>query len=199
MSLLDLLGDQLTGEPAAQIGKQLDMDEGSAGKAIAAALPVLMTALASNASRGDGAASLAGALERDHDGSILDNLSGFLGSPETGNGDGILRHALGGRRPAVEQELGRQTGLDLSQVTKLLPILAPIIMGALGRAKRQDSLDIDGLTAMLTGERQSAERGSGASLGAFATLLDSDADGDVTDDVAKMGVGLLSRFLKRRR
>ena len=44
-----------------------------------------------------------------------------------------------------------------------------------------------------------AERGSGTSLGAFAMLLDSDGDGDVKDDVAKMGMGLLNRFLKRRR
>jgi hypothetical protein len=199
MSLLDLLGDQLMGEPTAQIGQQLDMDEGSTGKAIAAALPVLMAALASNSTRQDGAASLAGALDRDHDGSILDNLTGFLSSPDASTGDGILKHALGGQRPAVEEELGRQTGLDLSQVAKLLPILAPIVMGALGRAKRQDSLDVGGLTNMLAGERQHAERGSGASLGAFAMLLDSDADGDVADDVAKMGMGLLGRFLKRRR
>lgn len=199
MPLLDLLGDQLAGEPTAQIGQQLGMDEGATSKAIAAALPMLMTALASSASRQDGAASLAGALDRDHDGSILDNISAFLRSPDTSTGDGILGHTLGGQRPAVEQELGRQTGLDLSQVAKLLPILAPIVMGALGRAKRQDSLDIGGLTAMLTGERQRAERGSGVSLGAFAALLDSDGDGDVKDDVAKMGMGLLGRLLKRRR
>lgn len=199
MSILDLLSDQLSGEPTARIGQQLGVDEASASKAVSAALPVLMTALAGNASRQGGVESLAGALDRDHDGSILDDLAGFLGSPDTANGDGILKHTLGGQRGAVEQELGRQTGLDLGAVTKLLPILAPIVMGALGRAKRQDSLDVGGLTSMLAGERQRAERGSTASLGAFAALLDTNADGSVTDDVAKAGMGLLGKFLRRRR
>ncbi|HSG81091.1 MAG TPA: DUF937 domain-containing protein [Gemmatimonadota bacterium] len=199
MSILDLLSDQLSGEPTARIGQQLGVDEASASTAVSAALPVLMTALAGNASRQGGVESLAGALDRDHDGSILDDLAGFLGNPDTANGDGILRHTLGGQRGAVEQELGRQTGLDLGAVTKLLPILAPIVMGALGRAKRQDSLDVGGLTSMLAGERQRAERGSSASLGAFAALLDTNADGAVTDDVAKAGMNLLGKFLRRRR
>ena len=198
MSLLDLLTDQLTGEPTAEIGRQLGTDESAAGKAIAAALPVLMTALASSASREGGAASLASALDRDHDGSVMDDLTGFLGNPKTEEGDGILKHTLGPQRAAVEQELGRQTGLDVSSVTKLLPILAPIVMGALGRAKRQDGLDVGGLTSMLAGERKSAEK-SAVSIDMFATLLDSDRDGQVADDVAEMGMSLLGKFLRRRR
>ena len=46
MALLDMLTDQLAGERTAQIGRQLGTDEGTAGKAIAAALPMLMGALA---------------------------------------------------------------------------------------------------------------------------------------------------------
>ncbi len=196
-SLLEMLSDQLSGDAKSQIGRQLGADEGTTSRAISAALPLLMSALAKNASRPDGAVSLAGALERDHDGSILDNLSGFLGSPESGTGEGILRHVLGGKRPAVERQLGQQTGLDMNTIAKLLPILAPIVMGALGRAKRQQNLDTGALTSMLAGERKRAE--SMGSLGGLASLIDADADGDITDDVAKAGIGLLGRLLKRRR
>jgi hypothetical protein len=196
-SLLDMLGDQLGGDVTSQIGRQLGADEGTTSRAISAALPMLMSALAKNASRPDGATSLAGALERDHDGSILDNLSGFLGSSESGPGEGILRHVLGGKRPAVERQLGQQTGLDMGTIAKLLPILAPIVMGALGKAKRQQNLDTGALTSMLAGERKRAD--SMGSLGGLASLIDSDADGDITDDVAKAGMGLLGRLLRRRR
>lgn len=199
MALLDMLTDQLAGERTAQIGRRLGTDEGTAGKAIAAALPLLMGALAKNASRSDGANSLAGALDRDHDGSVLDDLGGFLSSPDTRSGDGILRHTLGERRGAVEQELGRRTGIDTGSITQLLPILAPIVMGALGKAKRQDSLDTGGLVSMLSGEQRRADKMSSGTSDMLTMLLDSDRDGSVADDVAQAGIGFLGKLLRRRR
>jgi hypothetical protein len=142
---------------------------------------------------------LAGALDRDHDGSVLDDISGFLGNPDVGSGEGILGHALGARRGAVESELGRQTGLDMSTIGKLLPILAPLVMGALGRAKREQQLDVGGLASMLGGEREQADRMSAGSMGILAQLLDADNDGQVADDVAKLGGGLLGKLFGRRR
>ena len=95
MSLLDMLQSQLAGEPASQLGKQLGTDQTATQKAIGAALPALMAALAGNAARKEGASALANALEKDHDGGILDDLSGFLGKQDTRDGEGILKHALG--------------------------------------------------------------------------------------------------------
>jgi hypothetical protein len=62
MSLLDMLQSQLQGEPTAQLGRQLGAGEGATQKAIGAALPARMAALAGNASRQEGAAPLASAL-----------------------------------------------------------------------------------------------------------------------------------------
>jgi hypothetical protein len=199
MSLLDMLTEQLAGERTAQIGRRLGTDEGAASKAIGAALPLLMGALARNASRGAGANSLAGALDRDHDGSVLEDLGAFLNSPDTRSGDGILRHTFGERRLAVEQELGRRTGLDAGSIAQLLPILAPIVMGALGKAKRQDNLDTGDLVSMLSGERQRADSMSSGTSDMLTMLLDSDRDGSVADDVAQAGVGFLGKLLRRRR
>ncbi len=195
-SLLEMLTQQLGGDSTREISRQLGTDEGATGKAISAALPMLMGALARNASRPEGAQALAGALARDHDGSVLDNVAGFLKSPDTKAGDGILRHTLGAKRDAIQQQLGRETGLDAGAVTKLLPILAPLVMGALGRESRQKSLDVGALTNMLAGERKMAD--SSASLGGLASLLDADSDGQIADDVAKLGKGLLGKFLKGR-
>ena len=143
--------------------------------------------------------ALAGALDRDHDGSVLDDLGGFLSKPDTRSGDGILRHTLGEQRGAVEQELGRRSGVDAGSIAKLLPILAPVVMGALGKAKRQDNLDTGGLVSMLSGEEQRAEKMSSGTSGMLSMLLDSDRDGSITDDVAKHGMGFLGKLLRRRR
>ena len=195
MSLLDMLQDQLAGEPSAQIGKQLGTDQEGAQKAIGAALPALMAALAGNARRKEGAASLAQALEKDHDGGILDDLQGFLGRGDTREGEGILKHALGSRRGAVESEVAKQTGLDTGAISGLLPMLAPLVMGALGRQKKQQGLDMGGLASMLSGEGQRAKELAPGALGLLGGLLDDEGDGLDAGDLADAGKGLLGKLM----
>ncbi|KPJ95969.1 MAG: hypothetical protein AMS18_01945, partial [Gemmatimonas sp. SG8_17] len=133
-----------------------------------------------------------------HDGGVLDNLGGFLDSPDVDDGNGILGHLLGGRRNAVETGVSKASGVDLSMVTKLLPILAPIVMGALGRQKRQQNLDAGGLSSMLGSERKQMEQSSPAA-GILGQLLDEDGDGSIADDIAgKLGKGLLGGLFGRR-
>ena len=77
-NLLEMLSSQLGGENLKKISTQIGADEDSTKGALSAALPLLIGALTKNASSGDGADKLSGALSRDHDGSIMDNLSGFF-------------------------------------------------------------------------------------------------------------------------
>jgi hypothetical protein len=199
MSLLDMLQDQLTGEPAAHLGRQLGTDQAGAEKAVGAALPALMAALAGNSKRKGGASSLAAALDKDHDGGILDDLQGFLAKGDTKDGEGILKHALGPRRPAVESEVAKQTGLDMSAISGLLPMLAPIVMGALGREKRQKGLDVGALAGMLSGEGQRAKEMAPGALGMLGGLLDDEGDGLDAGDLADAGKKFLGGFLRGRK
>jgi hypothetical protein len=195
---MEMLTSQLGSGPAlGQLSQQLGADERSTQSALGAALPVLLGALARNSSRSGGAQALDRALER-HDGGVLDNLTGFLGAPDVDDGNGILGHVLGERRASVEAGVGKASGIDPSMIAKLLPILAPIVLGALGRQKRQQNLDVGGLTNLLGTERRHIEA-SGPDLGMLGQLLDQDGDGSVADDVAKIGGGLLGRLFGKRR
>lgn len=196
-SILDLVQSRLAGDEAARLGERIGTDSSTAQQAVQAALPAIVAALAGNARRPEGAANLARALEKDHSGGILDELSGFLSRGDTSDGEAILGHALGQRRPAVEAEVAKSTGLDMATVARLLPILAPIVMGALGRQKREGNLDAGGLAGMLAGERQKAQEMAPKGLGGLlGGLLDQDDDGldlgDITDAAGKLG-GLLNR------
>jgi len=82
-------------------------------------------------------------------------------------------------------------------MAKLLPMLAPIVMGAGGRQRRAQRMDATSLAGMLGAERQQMEQ-SNPGLGMLGKLLDQDGDGSVADDIAKMGRGLLGGLFKKR-
>jgi hypothetical protein len=159
-SILDMLSGHLGGEALDLIGSQLGADRSRVESAVPAALGGLMTGLARNAQSGDGASALASALSEDHDGSILDNLSGVLSAPEQSPGAGILGHVFGTRQGAVESALGQSTGLDPAAIGKLLAMLAPLVMGALGRRQREGGLNPGDLAGLLKEERRTSAGGA---------------------------------------
>lgn len=219
--IFDLLSGVMSSDNVQQISQQIGASPSQTQSAISAALPALLGGLQQQTKEPEQAQKLASALDRDHDGSLLDGIGGMLsglsgggdqsgpglggllgmagsmlaaapgpGSNKTTDGDGILGHILGGKRPAVEQGMAKASGLDLSQVTKLLPLLAPLVMGALGKAKQAGGLDAGGLGDLLGGVMQQmggngGNAGSGAG-GLLGGLLDSDGDGSIADDLAGM-------------
>lgn len=184
-----------------QVSRQVGANESVTGDAIAAVLPTLITALARNASEPAGAESLHEALAADHDGAVVDDLAGFLGQGgDPADGEAILGHVLGGQRPKVEQGLSRGTGIDMSVIQQLLPLLAPVVLEYLGREQRQRRLQPGDLSDYLQQERRTMEEQAPAeaNLGGLSSLLDMDRDGDVTDDAVRLGTGLLQSFLRGR-
>ncbi len=142
----DMLQQLLSGQ-ADQIGAKIGADPAQTQQAISAALPALLAGLQQQATPGSG---LQQAIEQDHDGSILDDISGYLNgtanlSPRTTDGEGILGHVLGDKQQPVAQALGSQTGLNSSTIMSLLPLLAPIVMGMLGKQARSGSNEGGGL------------------------------------------------------
>jgi hypothetical protein len=186
MPLLELLQQRLGGQAVDQISGKLGTDRGTTSNAIDAALPLLLTAIARNAGNPDRADSLARAVSEDHDGSVLDDVPGYLNQSENGPGAGILRHVLGGRQQTVENGLSQTTGLDAGNTGQLLMMLAPLVMGALGRVKRENQLDTNGLSTLLTGEQERIKESAPGVMGLVGRFLDQDKDGSFIDDVGRM-------------
>lgn len=194
-SMLEGLASALGGDTLGQLAGALGGNNDVIGKAVGAALPALLGGLAKNTQSGDGAASLLGALD-DHDGSVLDNLSGLFGSNDHSDGGKILGHIFGQRQDNVAKNVAKSSGLDLGAVMKLLPILAPVVLGWLGRRKQQENFSAADLAGMLQSERQEVDQDE--KLGGFMGMLDRDGDGDVDmQDLLGGGVGgnLLGKLL----
>ncbi len=200
---MDLLQGQLDDNVIEHLSQQI----GGASKEQTAAaadgiLSTLMAALAKNAAAPGGASALSAALDRDHDGSILDDVVGMMSgqrqaaNPSMLNGAGILKHVLGGKQGNVIEMISKMSGLQSGNAGNLLQILAPLVMGALGRQKRQQSLDDNGLSDFLNKSVNSAAN-QRAEMGVIGKLLDRDGDGSVMDDIAGMGMNILGKFLRK--
>ena len=159
--LMDTLNELL--EPqTGQISTRIGADETKTRSALHAAVPALLAAFSQEAERGGG---IRQAIEQDHDGSIIDQLTGYLGgganlSPRTTNGAGILEHVLGDRQPDMQQALSAKTGLDAGSIGSLLALLAPIVMGMIGKksdASPSGGFSLDDLGSILGREQADAK------------------------------------------
>jgi len=175
------------------LSRAVGEDESTVERATSASVPLLLEALARNASTDEGAQSLYGALREDHDGSVLDDIGGVASNPQAFDGAGILEHIFGSNRQPVEQDLARGTGLSPNSMGTLLQILAPIVMGMIGRKMQTQNVNAGDLSGLLGGEAQRAEERQPGLMGNLSRILDRNADGSVLDDLQNLAGGLFGK------
>jgi hypothetical protein len=173
-ALTEMITQQLAGSAVSQISNQLGADQNTTGKAIGLAVPLLISALAHNSSTPQGAQDLNQAVSEDHDGSILENVQGYLGNPESADGAGILSHILGDHRGDIENGISQRTGLDAGSTGQLLETVAPLVMGALGKTQQDRGLDAGGLASYLDSQHQQAQNTAPDVIGMLSNILGSE-------------------------
>lgn len=181
------------------ISNQLGTNENETKTALEGVIPTLLGAMASNTQTKQGAQGLLGALDSDHDGSILDDVVGFVGNFQDGPGQGILKHVLGGQQPTVENKLSNKTNMNSSQISSLLKIAAPLVLGYLGRQKRQSNssgFNIGDIAQLLGGMTQQADQSTGLDIGDVLSVVGS-LTGDQKGGGAKSAIGLLGKLFRR--
>lgn len=223
--LLKTLSSHIDANTLSQMAKSLGASPQQTQSAIGAALPMMLGGLARNTTKPGGDTALAAAVDKNHDGTLLGGLGGLLGSLGGGGGGGggtgdllsmaasmlgsapgptsaksvdgagILGHIFGNKQPAVQDGVSKASGLDKGKVLQLMIMLAPMVMSAIGKNKKDKGLDAGGLAGMLQGASQQSGGGQGG--GIFGALFDKDGDGNVADDLAKaVGSNLLAGLFK---
>jgi len=203
--IMDLLKGQLSEGLLDQLTQQIGaQDRRQTQQATDGILETLVEALARNTSNEQGASGLGAALDNDHDGSLLDNLNDYIAgggqiqqqNPRSTNGAGILKHILGGKQSGIIDVISQMSGLNGNQTGNLMTTLAPIVLGMLGKQKRQQNLDNSGLASILAeavgGQRRQQQRNP--QMGMIGKLLDQDGDGQIIDDVA----GMLGKLFRKK-
>lgn len=192
-SLQDLLGQEQGAEAVNQISQTLGANPTTTNAAIQLALPMILSGLAKNASNPQGAASLSNALQENHDGSILGSLESYLSNPNTSDGIGILGHIFGQNQGAAAQQVSQNSGLDMGQVAQLMIMLAPIVMGYLGRKKQQENLDAGGLSSLLQGQQQQIQSSNNPLVDTITNFFESNHDSSAMGDLASLAANYLQK------
>ena len=189
--ILDLLNSDIGKSLINGVSGHTGQSKSKTSNLLTMAMPLLMQAMKRNANSSEGASGIMGALQK-HDGSILDNLGGLFSGENinsvSDDGGKILGHLLGNKQSNVQNALSQKSGIDAGSVGQILKVAAPILMGVLGKQQRQSNVNspsgIQGLLGGLIGTNASDQNQS-----FLESMLDTDGDGSVIDDVTGMVLG----------
>ncbi len=168
-TIMQLLGPVIINRIAGSLG----LNQGIAGKALAAAVPAILAALTGAASRSAGANQLSDTLAR-QDTSILGNLTNLLGGSDqtalVDKGTDALSSLLGGGATnALSAALARFTGIDTSKSRSLAGLASSVVLSQLAQTQRSSGLDANGLASLLKSQKSNV---AAAMPPGFANLLD---------------------------
>lgn len=149
MSLIDLLTGNTSNQIADQAENKFGINRNQVIALLAVAAPLIISYLRKKSQDANEAEALNKALDKDHDGSILNDPSQL--ETRQAEGGSILNHIFGGDKNNVENQLSQNTGISIDKIGPVLAMLAPVIMGYIGKEKQQNNVGAGGLGDFLGG------------------------------------------------
>ena len=203
MNILDAILNN--GTVVEQMAKNFNLDANSAQSAIKHMLPALTRGVQNNVKKEGGLEGLFGALTSGKHAQYIDQPELLGQQKTTQDGNAILGHILGSKDVSrnVAGHAAKETGLDFGLLKKMLPVLATVVMGSLGKQTQQKGILEQAMGGILSGGG-GLLGGGGGLLGGLAGMLgggqkksnpaadilggflDADKDGSSMDDILGM-------------
>ncbi len=171
MNLIDLITGNAGNQVASQAENKFGIQKNQVIALLAVAAPLVISYLKNKSNDANEAEALNNALDRDHDGSILDNIASA--NDRQAEGGSILDHVFGGDKVNVENQISQSTGISMDKVGPILAMLAPVIMGYIGKEKQQSNVGAGGLGDLLGGILGGAQQQTQSSANPLNDLLGS--------------------------
>ncbi|MCC3217756.1 DUF937 domain-containing protein [Chryseobacterium sp. X308] len=149
MSLIDLLTGNTGNQVAEQAENKFGISKNQVIALLAVAAPLIISYLRNKSQDAKEAEALNNALDKDHNGSILNDASQI--EARQAEGGSILDHIFGGQKSTVENQLSQNTGISIDKIGPILAMLAPVVMGYIGQQKQQSNVGAGGLGDLLGG------------------------------------------------
>ncbi|MBP0613382.1 DUF937 domain-containing protein [Chryseobacterium sp. cx-311] len=143
MNLIDLITGNAGSQVASKAENKFGISKNQVIALMAVAAPLVISYLRKKSQDDPNEAeALNSALDKDHDGSILDNPSQVEDRQQEGGS--ILDHIFGGQKSQVENQLSQNTGISMDKIGPVLAMIAPLIMGFIGKEKQSSGVNSGG-------------------------------------------------------
>ncbi len=175
MNVTDFLTGSENASAIAQIARQFGISEEQAKQAVGSLTPSVTRGLQRRAEEEIGVGDIMDALGKGDHGRYLDEPAKLEEKVTKKDGNAILGNIFGSKEVSrnVATHAAKETGLGSSLMKKMLPIVASMVMASLGKK-------------LLGGGSSAAAPAPAESGGLLTSLLDSDRDGSIIDDVLGM-------------
>ena len=123
----DVLEKHFSEENLKALSQKIGADLESTRKAVAAAVPTVMTAMSRKASESkESAQALLNSLDKDHDGSVLDDVGKQFRDTTIG-GAAMASQLFGEGQQAVQSGLAKASGVTDDAMKKLMETVTPVV------------------------------------------------------------------------
>ncbi len=184
MNLLKTILEAQNGGAVRELSRQFNLDDAQAGAAVGKLLPALTAGLKRNMATPQGLDGLLGALKNGGHERYLEDPSALTRDEAINDGNGILGHIFGSKDVSrqVASRAAEQTGIDVSVLKKMLPMVAAMTMGSMKKQTAEAGvLGAAGGASMP--QAAPAAGGAAGAAGMLSKMLDADGDGSITDDL----------------
>lgn len=182
-NILDMLLSGNNGRTVSDLSKQFDLPEAQTRSAMEDLIPALTRGMQNNSAQGPGMNDLLEALRTGKHNKYMDDPTTLGNATTTNDGNDILGHIFGNKEVSreVANRVSKNSGVSSALLKKMLPVLATLAMGALSKG-------VFGGNNANNRNTNNAQAG-----GILGTLLDSDRDGSIWDDVLSMAARSMLR------
>lgn len=159
MNLFGELKELLLGDVANKAANLLGEKEDKVKTAIEGLIPTFVGGLMKRASNEAGATTLMNVVKKgNHDGSIIEQIGNLVNNKDSfaqvvEKGNGLVSMLLPDKKSSIATMISQFAGVRNSSATSLLSIVAPIVVGKLGKMVTTQNLDKAGLANTLLDQR----------------------------------------------
>jgi OmpA-OmpF porin, OOP family len=176
VNLLDTIKSQIGSDLIEKAANFVGEDSSVTKKALDIVLPSLLGGIINQSSEPNSSASLLSKFtEGGHDGSIFDTIGNLLGGGSAtqgllDSGESIVKNLFGNKTSGAVDWIAAFTGIKTASATGLMSIAAPLVMGAIGKQVKNESMGISGLASLLGSQKDMIQKALPAGLSSVLGL-----------------------------
>ena len=173
MNFNELISGNIAVQATEGISQKLGVDKEQTKWVISAAIPLMLSSINYNAkNKPEQAASLNEAIATEDSSSMFDNISSLFTKEPSENNNNIVHQIFGNNTDSVKESLAEKSGINADKIGGILALIAPLVMGYLGKLNKDSSSTSGGIGDIL-GNLLGGKNGNSSVSGGISDILGS--------------------------